>query len=158
MYTKKIDTPKPIAQCDGGYIEIKTRIKRKHQRILQEAISGYARIAQATTNVEDLRNDEQAQNEVLNVIASVGDIEANLPGVFAHLVVGWNWLDSDTGQPLANPQEQPGVLDELDMLQYQFMQQQIYKILQNPVTEGNPPNGAASNAGVKAEATPHPNG
>jgi hypothetical protein len=61
--------------------------------------------------------------------------------IYALMVVAWNWLDEETGQPLPPPTAQV-IEDELDQVQTAYIREKIREVQKYRVTEGNANSGS----------------
>jgi len=130
-----------------AYIKIKTRIKGKYSRVFTAIGQNAARLMAIDLDHmtdSDIDRAYQIAQEVNN------DVDL-LYEAYTAMIVEWNWLDTDTGEPL--PITGETIRDELDQFQIAFIRGKISDILRYPVTEGNPKSGTGSRRGQKAGAT-----
>lgn len=141
-HVKRFEVPEEVARSVNGqpaWVDIKTRIKGKHVRALQEAISTLTEIASINTD-----NLTEAQTVKLVQKAQEATYNANrIFEIFATMVIDWNWLDEETGQPLPKPTAQV-IEDELDQIQTVYIRDRIREIQKYRVTEGNASSGSPS--------------
>ncbi len=139
-HVKRFEVPEEVAvgiDGEAAWVEIKTRIKGKHIKAMQETLSSLAEIANINTD-----NLTEAEAEKLVTKANEAMASADrVYEVYAALVMAWNWLDEETGEPLPQPTAQV-IEDELDQIQTAYIREKIRKIQRYRVTEGNGSSGS----------------
>lgn len=133
-YVKRFDASEVAEGANGepAYLVIKTRIKGRYARVFTAVGQSAARlmaINTATMTEADVDRAYKIAQEVNSDVDLLFD-------AYAAMIVDWNWLDSETGEPLPSP-DSDIIRDELDQFQLAFIRSKITEILRYPVTEGN---------------------
>lgn len=139
---RRIDTPADIATGAGGepaWVEFKVRIKGKYLRTLNQA----ERLGLAVTRIDEAAVNETNISEVTALAERAFEAFDKVHDVYAAVVVAWNWLDSDTGEPLPPPDDPLVFQDELDQVQIGWIRRQIDNLVRYRATEGNGTSGSA---------------
>lgn len=135
----RIETPANIVQGTNGepaYILLRTRFKNKHLLAFNKALRLNAEISKFDLN----HLDEAGQKQVLQIAEALNQAVEDVFSTYATLVIDWNWLDDETGQPLPKPLGHPEVFKaELYEEQVSWIREQIQNVQRYRATEGNAP-------------------
>lgn len=142
-HTKRIDTPPEIATGPNGapgWVVLKTRFKNKYANAFGQVFRFRQRLNDAidagdTDNAKELGAQALAASEFAWT-------------TYAYLVLDWNWIDIETGEPLPKPSGNNAVFrEELYPFQTSWIAEQIQEIDQYRATEGNEQSGDGSKLG-----------
>lgn len=140
--TRRIDTPADIATGAGGepaWVEFKVRVKGKYLRALNQA----ERLGLAVARIDEAAVSPANIGDVTALAERAFEAFDKVYGVYAAVVVAWNWLDSETGEPLPPPDDPLVFQDELDQVQIGWIRRQIDNLIKYRATEGNGTSGSA---------------
>jgi hypothetical protein len=138
QYITKIETPAHIAQSGNGvpaYVMLKTRFKNKHLFVFSRA--GELAAEMQGRNVSDDMSEAETE-AALQIAGKLNQTLSDIFNTYATLIVDWNWIDDETGQPLPKPKDNPGVFkNELYQEQTDWLREQIQNAAKYRATEGN---------------------
>lgn len=133
-FSKTIDASEVATAAAGpAWVKISTRIKGRHIKALAAANKSAARL-------QTLDPQTASKAEVLEIVNQSESAISDFYRALAVIVLDWNWLDDETGQPLPKPAGNPDVFqDDLDQVQSFWLNQRIGEVLGFRATEGNAP-------------------
>lgn len=140
-HTRKIEVPTEIAEGVNGepaFVVMRTRAKNKHFR----AFNDLGKItAQLNALILDLQKNPAGSEELLSEAERLQTEAERLTGAvyeaYVYLVADWNWLDFETGEPLAKPDSRGVIEDELTPQQIAWLREQVDELRRYRATEGN---------------------
>lgn len=150
-HTLRIETPPDIAQGVNGepaYVVFKSRFKNKYQMAFSEVNRISGRLDEVIKQIKAGDKSPETEAEGLRLAAQTEQAIDEVWETFSTLVLDWNWLDSETGEPLPRPNGNQDVFRrDIDDEQTRWIREKIQNIQKYRVTEGNAPSGNDSSPG-----------
>lgn len=140
--TLKIETPPEIAtgpNGEAGYIIFRAVFKGKYKSCFSELA------VLAETIQGNLAGATSLDDETRALIEKFNQAQERAYEAYAHLVLDWNWIDRETGEPLPKPNN-PDVFrySELYEDQEAWLIAQLRTLFNRRAVGANPTNGGGS--------------
>lgn len=143
QFLRRIETPPDVATGTGGepgLVVIKTRLKGKYTSAFNEA----GQLAAELAAIDTAAMTPAIEAKAIEMAGRLGELTDRIYEAYSNLVVAWNWVDFDSGQPLPPPDNAAVFRDELDNIQMGWLREQIQGVLKYRSTEGNGRSGGGS--------------
>lgn len=145
----KIDTPPEIATGPSdapGFVILKTRFKNRYALAFNEVIRAANRVNEAIGKIQ--AGDNTFEAKALELAAEADQATEFVWETYAALVLDWNWIDDETGEPLPKPAGNVEVFKrQLYPEQTQWIRDRIQTLQKYRGTEGNAMSGNGSTPG-----------